>query len=71
MAVRPQVERAVFLFLVQAFQGDRGAVLQAQAAAVQMEQHVFSQIAARCENQVAVAQFQSSRAGDGGVERQV
>lgn len=70
-SVCPQVERAVFLLLVEPFQRDRGAVLQAQAAAPQMEQHVFAQIAVRAQNQVAIVQFHGAGAGDACVERQV
>ena len=70
-SVSPQVERAVLLLLVEPFQRDRGAVLQTQAAAPQMEQHVFAQIVVRTPNQVAVVQFQGAGAGDACVERQV
>ena len=68
---RPQVERAVLLLLVEPFQCDCGAVLQAQAAAPQMEQHVFAQVSVRLQNQVAIVQFQGAGAGDACVERQV
>ena len=70
-SVGSQVERSVFLLLVEPFQSDCGAVLQAQAAAPQMEQHVFAQVAVRLQNQVAVVQFQGAGAGDACVERQV